>query len=452
VGVHDNFFALGGHSMSAMRLLGRVRSVLDAELSVRDVFDAPTVAGLAAKLGDSPARTPRLEPSTEEWSVRPVSPAQLAQWTRLRRTPAFDHALLLRWPGADPDALVAAVHDVVGRHEPLRTVVGEIDGEPRQRLTAGIDVGRERCADIDGRANRLARKTPRAPFEATLLTDGDEHALLLAMHYLAVDEWSVVPLIGDLATAYAAHVAREAPHWPPLLVRYVDYAAWAAELDTDADFWRRTLAGADLAPTAGHAADHVEFVLDELLHEGIDRLAGATGTSMFMVLQAALAVALGGGDLPVGTMVAGRDDDRLADLVGPFLSTVVLRTDASGDPTFAELLGRVRAANLDALAHRAVPLEQIGGHPRVMVVHHEAAELDTPFRAVSTGSADAELTLNFYEPRGGGPVHGELGYATDRHDQAAATVLVEVLRTVLEAVVADADLTVSALIKRSETR
>uniref|UniRef100_UPI000564CD5E condensation domain-containing protein n=1 Tax=Streptomyces exfoliatus TaxID=1905 RepID=UPI000564CD5E len=321
-----------------------------------------------------------------------------------------------------------------------------------------------------------------------LLTGPDQaQAVLLAMHYLAVDEWSVVPLLRDLTTAYAARAAGRAPDWEPLPVTYADYTHWAREVLGDLDdpdsrggrqlaYWRRTLREAprELAlpadvpdpgtdGSAGRgAAGVVEFALDERLHADVDRLARATGTSMFMVLHSALAALLtahgAGTDLPVGTMVAGRTDDRLADLVGCFFQTVVLRTDTAGDPTFAELLARVRETTLGALDRQDVPFDAVvraaglrPEGPQVMVIHHEQADLDRleggvgALAAVPTGTTRAELTLSFYEPRGDGPVHCGLIHATGRIGAAKARRLAEELQTLLRTVTADAEQPLSEL-------
>lgn len=206
----------------------------------------------------------------------------------------------------------------------------------------------------------------------------------------------------------------------------------------------------------------VEFVLDERLHADIDRLARATGTSMFMVLHAALASLLtahgAGTDLPIGTMVAGRTDDQLADLVGCFFNTVVLRTDTAGDPTFAELLTRVRETTLSALDRQDVPFDEVveaaglrPEGPQVMVIHHEQADLERleggvgDLVAVPTGSTRAELTLSFYEPRGDGPVHCGLIHATDRLGPAKAHRLAEELTTLLRTVTDDSGQPLSQL-------
>ncbi|MGA5063903.1 amino acid adenylation domain-containing protein [Streptomyces exfoliatus] len=494
VGVHDSFFALGGHSMASMRLLGRIRAEFGVELSIRDVFDALTVAGIAGKLdGASAARPPlrAVEGPAAEGTDLPAAPVQRWQWQAYRRSPGFDHALVLRSPGGlDAAALAAALADVTARHEPLRTAFAERTGDLVRRIVAAPTLAVERCADLDARLAELAASAPdlerEAPLRTHLLTGPDgAQAVLLTPHYLAVDEWSVVPLFRDLTTAYGARTAGRAPDWRPLPVTYGDYARWAREVlgdpaDPDSRggrqlaYWRRTLEdaprelalptepGAITAQGGRRAAGVVEFVLDERLHADVDRLARATGTSMFMVLHATLAALLtahgSGTDLPIGTMVAGRDDDQLADLVGCFLNTVVLRTDTAGDPTFTELLTRVRETTLSALDRQDVPFDEVvraaglrPEGPQVMVIHHEQADLERleggmgTLLTVPTGATRADLTLGFHEPRGEGPVHCGLIHATDRLGPAKARALAEEFRTLLRAVTADPEQPLSQL-------
>ncbi|MFB7588631.1 amino acid adenylation domain-containing protein [Streptomyces sp. NPDC056169] len=507
VGVHDSFFALGGHSMASMRLLGRIRTEFGVELSIRDVFDALTVAGIAGKLDGATAARPALRPAdpahdaAADGTDLPVAPVQQWQWDAYRRGPGFDHALVLRSPGGlDADALAAALADVTARHEPLRTAFTEQrDGTVLRRAAEAPALASEHCADLDARLAELAGQTPDLEREPALRvrlltgTDGTQ-AVLLTMHYLAVDEWSVVPLLRDLTTAYGERTAGRAPGWEPLPVTYADYTRWAREVLGDLDdpdsrggrqlaYWRRTLRqaprelalpadvpapGAD-GRTGRGAAGVVEFVLDERLHADVDRLAQATGTSMFMVLHSALAALLtahgAGTDLPIGTMVAGRTDDRLADLVGCFFNTVLLRTDTAGDPTFAELLARVRETTLGALDRQDVPFDAVvraaglrPAGPQVMVIHHEQADLDPlqggvgALQAVPTGTARAELTLSFYEPRGDGPVHCGLVHAHERIGAAKARRLAEELQTLLRTVTADSEQPLSELYHVTSTR
>ncbi|MFD3699421.1 amino acid adenylation domain-containing protein [Streptomyces sp. NPDC058646] len=487
VGIHDNFFALGGHSMASMRLLGRIRAEFGAELSIRDVFDALTVAGIEGKLTGAESARPALHPAAERPDAPLAAPVQRWHWDAFGRHGGFDHALVLRSPGGlDADALSAALADVAARHEPLRTAFTEVDGALHHRTAEAPALTRETCEDLERRLAELAAGAPRpdraAPLAAHLLTaPGGQQALLLTMHYLVVDEWSVVPLLRDLTAAYAARTDGRAPAWQPLPVSYGDYARWAREVLGDLDdpdtrggrqlaWWRETLKDvpaalalpADGPRSSSAGADHVGFVLDEQLHAAVDDLARATGTSMFMVLHSALAAVLtahgAGTDLPIGTMVAGRTDDQLADLVGCFFNTVVLRTDTAGDPTFAELLARVRETTLSALDRQEVPFEEVvratglpPQGPQVMVIHHEQADLEQleggigSLDAVPTGSTRAQLTLSFYEPQGDGPVHCGLIHATDLLGTAKARRLADELQRLLRTVAADPEQPLSEL-------
>jgi amino acid adenylation domain-containing protein/non-ribosomal peptide synthase protein (TIGR01720 family) len=384
VGVHDNFFALGGHSMAAMRLVGRVRAVFGVDVTIRDIFDAPTVVALAAVLSSSAAARPELVGRGLSGLSAPVQ----EQW---RDRPGDDHVFTIRWPSHD--ALRAAVADVVARHEPLQG----------------------------------------AGFHASW----DEDALTLRMSYEAVDEWSVVPLFGDLHTAYQARLAGVAPSWPPLPVTYSDYAAWSTELlssvrDRQLAFWRARLSDVDwTTKSADPAAEFVPLVLPPELHASIDALATRTGTSMFMVLQAALATVLGG-EVPIGTLVAGRNDEQLTDLVGCFFNTIVLRTRAL--PEFEDTLAEIREHNLDALDNQDLPYSELADRaPAVMLIHHEQASLATEdIEAVPTGTLASELTLAFYEPPAGQPVHCYLHYRTASYDRPAVEFLTARLIEILK--------------------
>ncbi|MFD7287024.1 amino acid adenylation domain-containing protein [Streptomyces sp. NPDC059863] len=494
VGIHDNFFALGGHSMASMRLLARIRAEFGVELSIRDVFDALTIAGLEGKLKGAATARPALRPAEDRGRSRTAAPVQRWQWDAHRRNPGFDHALVLRSSGGlDVDALSAALADVAARHEPLRTAFTERDGALHHQVAEPPALIREECEDLEARLAELAAGAPEpareAPLGAHLLTaPTGQQALLLTMHYLAVDEWSVVPLFRDLTAAYAARQEGRAPAWRPLPVSYTDYAQWAREVLGDLDdpdsrggrqlaYWRETLKDVPAEPalptdgarSSSPGAGHVGFVLDERMHAAVDDLARATGTSMFMVLHSALATLLtahgAGTDLPIGTMVAGRTDDQLTDLVGCFFNTVVLRTDVAGDPTFTELLSRVRETTLSALDRQDVPFEEVvrttglpPEGPRVMVIHHEQADLAGleggvgSLDAVPTGSTRARLTLSFYEPRGDGPVHCGLMYATDLLGTAKARRLADELQRLLRTVVADPEQPLSELFTALSTR
>ncbi|MET4612838.1 amino acid adenylation domain-containing protein/non-ribosomal peptide synthase protein (TIGR01720 family) [Rhodococcus sp. PvR044] len=483
VGVHDNFFDLGGHSMASMQLVGRVRAELGAQLSIREVFDAPTVAELAELTeADTGEGRPALIAGVPRDGAAPLSPPQRRQWRMYRESPTASHALSL-YPERrlDAESLALALDDVVSRHEPLRTVFFERDGEvfgqeavrPQVEL---VDIG---DGDLHARVFELAQQpmdlTEEAPLRVQLVEDASgRQALLLVMHYLAVDEWSVVPLLGELLAGYLARQAGHSPDLPQLPVTYGDYELWSRQVlgdpadessrhATQLAYWRQRLSGVPEAlampgerPGGPRRGDVVPLPIDESLHREIDALARRTGTSMFMVLQSALAVALTeagvGEDLPIGALVAGRTEEALSGLIGCFFNTVVLRTDTSGEPTFAELLARVRESNLSALEHQDVGFDDVatdlGGdalRPQVMIVHHEQArlgEVDGVFGGllpVPVGEPVSDLTLSFYEPVGEGPVHAYLGYRAHVLDPAIVSVLADRLLAVLAVACADAD-------------
>ncbi|WP_155373909.1 non-ribosomal peptide synthetase [Catellatospora vulcania] len=500
VGVHDNFFHLGGHSMASMRLIGRVRTALGADLAIRDVFDAPTVAELAERLdrtiaADRPQLVRAASADTGQGGAAGLAdrlaPVQLHPW-RLHRAvdqPGWDIAFAVPASELDVVALETALRDVITRHQPLHTVTGS-DGTLHSALGQRVlepvaDDGTPLAQRLDALARETVDLTAQPPLRARLVIGADEHgtpqrALLLTTHHLGVDEWSVVPLLRDLATAYAARGNGVAPAWEPLPVDYADYTRWAyALLGEPQDpasrharqlaYWSQTLAGLpDLDLPADRArngvvsrrGETVEFLLDADLHRGVDELARRTGTSMFMVVQAAFATLLTGygcgTDLPIGSLVAGRTEEALTDLAGCLYNTVIMRTDTSGDPTFTGLLDRVRATDLAALDHQDVPFAAVLDAvapgldgPRVMVVHHEEAHLGDGvlrFDQIPTGTVRAELTVSFYEPAGDTPVHVELEYATACFDRATAQRIAADLVCVLTAAVERPELTLSGLV------
>ncbi|MGW5049626.1 amino acid adenylation domain-containing protein [Actinokineospora sp. NPDC004072] len=420
VGVRDGFFDLGGHSMAAMRLLSRIRATLGVDLSIRDVFDAPSVAALAERLAGATAARPPLV-ATGITGPRPLAPVQRLHLGGDR----YDHTLLLRLPEPfDVPALRAALADVAARHAPLRTSVDATGQTPCDPPELEIALGADPAA--------TARAAVTTPWRPVLVA---EDALLLLLRYTVVDEWSVVPLVRDVGTAYTARRSGSAPAWAPLPVSYGDYTDWALRVAADPAqlaYWRRELAG---LPDAGLATgqrrgsgDAVAFALPADLRADLDRLAAATGTSLFMLLHTAFATLAArhgaGTDLGITAQVAGRGDDQLLDLVGSFANHVVLRVDAAGD--FPDVLARVRAATLRALEHQDVPLTDVLAdlglpRPRLAVVHHEqtvlGGEAGARVDALPTGVVHADLTLSGYETPAGQPVPCYLEYADDLFDR-----------------------------------
>ncbi|MFI9387082.1 amino acid adenylation domain-containing protein [Kutzneria sp. NPDC052558] len=481
VGVDDDFFELGGHSLLATKLVSRVRAAFDAEMPIRAVFEAPTVAGLAQRLADGGTARTALVPQVRPERM-PLSFAQRRLWFLHRLegpSPTYNIPLVLRLSGAlDRAAFVAAVNDVVQRHESLRTVFPNVDGDPYQALT---DAPAHVEFTVDGDLESLARYGfdlgAEAPLRVTVISQGDEHTVLILTHHIASDGWSAAPLVRDLSAAYATRRQGQPPAWSPLPVQYADYTLWQRDLldrigDEQIQFWRDTLSGAPEAlelPTdrprpqvLTHRGDSYVLHLDVDLHRALADTARRTGATLFMVLHAAFAALLtrhgAGADVPIGTPVAGRLDAALEDLVGFFVNTVVLRTDTSADPTFAELVARVRQADLAALAHQDVPFERLveALNPPRSLAHHplfqvlltlqntEDGELTLPGLAVrvediGTGVAKSDLSLSLREYPDIGGIDGVLGYAVDLFDAATIEAMADRFVRLLTAVTANPD-------------
>ncbi|MGK5496592.1 amino acid adenylation domain-containing protein [Streptomyces sp. URMC 125] len=484
VGIDADFFGLGGHSLLATRLVSRIRSRLGAEVGVRVLFEAPTVAALAARLDGARPQRPPLGPR-DRGDLVPLSYAQSRLWFLHRLegpSPTYNIVRGLRLSGPlDVPALRAALADVVARHEALRTVLPETAGEPVQRILAPFrpDLHEVRVdpADLDEAVGTAVRHAfdlaTEPPLRATLFVLGPEtHLLLLLLHHVAGDGWSMRPLEQDLAEAYAARHTGAAPDRAPLPVQYADYTLWQRELLGDESddgslisrqlaYWRETLA--DLPEQIPLPADRprpeqlsfrgaeaaVEIGAD--LHRRLAAFAAEHKASLFMVLHAGLAALLArmgaGTDVPVGTPVAGRTDEALEDLVGFFVNTLVLRTDVSGDPDFATLLERVRETDLAAYAHQDVPFERLvevlnperslARQPMFQVLlalqNMERSDLRLPgLRAevVAPGAGVAKFDLSFalrelrdaYRNPGG--ITGVVEYSTDLFDAATVDSLI----------------------------
>ncbi|MFI1338495.1 amino acid adenylation domain-containing protein, partial [Streptomyces sp. NPDC020845] len=420
----------------------------------------------------------------------------------------YNVPLSLRLRGRlDVGALRLAVGDVVRRHESLRTVFPQVDGQPFQRIVeAGVAVPSFEVVDVVGvgegeLAGLLVREAGAGfdlscdlPLRVRLFVLGaDEFVLLVVVHHIAADGWSMAPFARDLSLAYAARVAGGVPGWEPLEVQYADYTLWQREVlgsEDDPDsvisrqlaYWTAALVGVPeqlelpvdrpRPAVASHVGGSVTVRVPAGVHGRLVELAQGSGASVFMVVQAALAVSLmrmgAGCDIPIGTAVAGRTDDALDDLVGFFVNTLVLRTDVSGDPTFRELVERVRETDLAAYAHQDVPFERLvevlnpqrsmARHPLFQVMlsfqNNTRPDLTMPgleitHQPLQDVSARFDLTLNLGEHRAedGAPngMTGRLDYRTDLFDQTTIEAMAARFVRVLEAIAADPDVPVGRI-------
>ncbi|BCK68038.1 hypothetical protein Srufu_019910 [Streptomyces libani subsp. rufus] len=508
VGVEDSFFDLGGHSLLTTRLVSRIRSALGVEVPIAAVFEAPTVAGLATRLTDNGRTRTALAPMPRP-DVVPLSFAQRRLWFLHKlegRTATYNMPLALRLTGGvNAEALRSALRDLVGRHESLRTVFPEVDGEPHQLVLdeQGVEPDWERRSVTEEELPKALEEAARygfdlsseIPVRAWLFEVGPQDSvLMLLVHHIAGDGWSMGPLARDVVAAYTARAQGTGPQWSELPVQYADYTLWHRELlgdESDPEsiysqqvgYWRRQLAGLPEQVTfptdrprpavASYEGTHLGFEMDADLHQRLVRLARRSNTTVFMVLQAGMAALLtrlgAGTDIALGSGVAGRTDEALDDLVGLFVNTFVLRTDTSGDPGFEELLGRVREASLAAYAHQDVPFEHLvellnpqrstSHHPlfQVALVLQNAPEgdFDLPDLRVShedvgIGRSRFDMLLSLAERAGEQGVTGTIEYSTDLFDRSTVEGLLARWVRLLEQVVADASLPIGRVELLSE--
>ncbi|QHN36337.1 amino acid adenylation domain-containing protein [Gordonia pseudamarae] len=398
VSVTESFFDLGGNSLSAMRLAARAGEALGVTVSVRDVFEAPSVRELAAasaRLGTGLAPIVAISPRPQHI---PLSFAQQRMWFLNRfdpGLPTYNIPAVLRITGRlDVAALRTAVVDVVRRHEVLRTTFPAVDGEPYQLIDSPESVDKHLDWAITGSPTDIEHAvttgfdvTTQWPLRVRVLhtpsdSGPDEYVLALVAHHIAADGESRIPLVRDIVTAYAARSVGRTPEFTPLEVQFADYAIWQRENFGSADdpesllgrqlaYWTQQLAGlpdvlelpADRPRpvVAGHHGGRVDLVVPGSVVGAVDILAAQHNATPFMVLHAALSVLLARlgstEDVAVGASVAGRGQAVLDPLVGMFVNTLVLRARIDPGESFTELLTRVRRDDLDAFAHADVPFE-----------------------------------------------------------------------------------------------
>ncbi len=406
--VRDNFFAIGGHSLVATQVNSRLRDAFQVELPLRNIFEFPTIAGLAEKVemalaAKAECLIPPLLPAPRDQDL-PLSFAQERLWFLDQLTSggaSYNIAEAYRLSGPlNLAALEQSLNEVVRRHEVLRTTFATVDARPVQviapelRLSLPVvdlpvvDLKDLSEAERESAAERFAAREARRPFDlahgpllrATLLRlNEEEHVVLLTVHHIVSDDWSTFVYLREIAILYDAFIEGRSSPLPELPVQYADYACWQRQwlqgdaLETQRSYWKRRLAG--LPPNLDLPTDRprpafqssrgasLPFVLPERLSAALSELSRREGATLFMTLLAAFQTLLyrytGQDDICVGSPVSNRNRSELEGLIGFFVNTLALRADLSGNPSFREFLRRVRETALGAYAHQDMPFEKL---------------------------------------------------------------------------------------------
>ncbi len=504
VGRNDSFFDLGGHSLLATKVASRVRQVLRTEISLRNLFDRPTIAALAETLdapGGASQAAPAIRPVARSGEL-PLSFAQQRLWFLDQLdpgNPAYNISSALRLRGSlRVSVLAAALREVVRRHESLRTLFPAEKGEARQRIGPAMHLPLPvadlsavppglRAAEtrrlIDGESYRRF-DLARGPLVRPLLLrlDPEEHAFVFTLHHIVGDAWSSEVLVREVAALYEAFLAGRPSPLPELPVQYADFASWQREwlqgefLDEQLRYWKQQLTGAPAvleipadrprpAVPSGRGG-HVYLQLGRPLTAALKAVGRREGATLFMVVTAAYKALLGyltgRHDIVVGTDIANRHRLETEGLVGFFINQLVLRTDLSGSPTFRELLARVRETALGAYAHQDLPFERLLDllqterslrvaplfqtklfFQNVPAQSIHLSGLDLAPLEPGSGGAKLDLTLAFWETPDG--LRGWANYSTDLFDAATVSRLLALFEELLNRIAEDADLGIDDL-------
>jgi amino acid adenylation domain-containing protein/non-ribosomal peptide synthase protein (TIGR01720 family) len=501
VGIEDNFFTLGGHSLLAMQVMARVRESFSVELPLRSLFEVSTVRALAGQIEQARhaeqgwISVPLVARPVDQRSA-PLSFGQERLWflEQLEVLGSTYHApIALRLRGQlDEQALSRSVAELIRRHEILRTrIVMSAEGQGLQVIDVPGEFSLHSvsvCTEAEAHALIESEALRRFDLSQVLLRvclvrlGPEDHVLLLVMHHLICDGWSLSVLMREWVALYQAYREGRPSPLPELEVQYADYALWQRKwlqgtvLDRQLTYWREQLSEMPAAlelPTdrlrpgtpSFKGAQH-GFTISKECVRGLSELSRREGVTLYMVLLAALQVVLGRwsgqSDVAVGSPIAGRTYRKTEGLIGFFVNTLVLRTDLSGDPTFAELLGRVKEVALGAYAHQELPFEKLVAELQPQrdlsrqalyqvtftfqnfpQQRFELGELQiTPFPC---GRPSIPFDLSWYASETPGGLQGVVEYATDLFDASTVEHLVESFECLLTAVVQNAEQRISQL-------
>jgi amino acid adenylation domain-containing protein len=506
VGIHDDFFELGGHSLLATRVTSRLRSQLGCEFPLRILFEKPTVAELAefveATIHAPRLRTLRIEPASRAEQLA-LSLAQQQLWLIDQLDPgnvAYNVSFLMRLAGPlDAVALHESLREIVRRHESLRTTFAVMDGQPVQVIAPTlllplprVDLRQLAETERQAKARQLAQEEARRPFDlargplvrATLLQlDVEEHILLLSMHHVVTDAWSMGVFARELGTLYEAYLGGKPSPLAPLPIQYADFAVWqrkwlqSQESDAQLAYWKRQLADAPAvlmlptdrprSPIQTWSGTRQSWALAPSLSQAIQELSRQEGCSLFMTMLAAFKALLyhytRQTDIIIGSPVANRNRAETEEMIGFFVNTLVLRTNLAGNPTFRELLARVRETVLTAFAHQDLSFQRLvetlwpergrSYNPFFLIMFdlHNVPSLQPALPGLKvtatemdTGTAQFDFSLEIQEAGQG--LIGHVEYNTDLFDAATITRIMAHYNALLENTVAHPDQLLAALL------
>lgn len=467
ISIEDSFFDLGGHSLLASHLIAQIRDKWNKEISFSTVFNYPTIKELAVLIKEVS------ETSTEIVAVEDRASALLSY--EQHRLWFIDQ---MEGPSAtynipfeidlngklNKHALQVALDYVVKRHESLRTVFS-MDGETPVQHILPADQSPIRLEIVESNPEELASVVEEAkqfhfditkepPVKAVLFKVAeDKHVLLLLFHHIIADGWSLIPLTKELSKAYKNSLELTDITDEPLAIQYQDYVAWQQEqmgkssAEEELDYWKQQLIelpaetplpyDVQRPKTRENEGKHYPFIIDQQLQSAITNYAKENNVTTFMVLQASLTSVLfrlgSGVDIPIGTPIVGRNNQQLDDLIGFFVNTLVLRTDVSNNPTFHELVSRVKKTNVEAYDRQDIPFDKVveivnpersaSRHPlfQMMLILQNAPnpvvdipQVDSDMKVSGTGTAKFDLTFELWEqPNEAGALNGIIEYRTD---------------------------------------
>ena len=514
IGINDNFFELNGNSLRAAQIISRLNRTINVDLSIPDLFENPAIAKLAKYIpkmckkmhnADKKISELPIPPGNKETEILSLSSSQERLWFNEQLQPgnSADYISVgFRLSGElNPTALENSLNEIIKRHEVLRTTFPKSDGKPVQVISPSLTLSITRVNlydlsldELEAEIQQIATEEARKPFDlakgplfrATLLCmEDEEHILLLTMHHIISDGWSLGVLYRELSVLYENFSAGKSSQLPDIPIQYADYAMWEQKrlkkkfLESQYTYWEKQLSGN--LPIMELPSDKLRpairtfrgakyfFTLNKYLYNALCEFSRNEKCTLFMTLLAAYQILLyrytGQKDIIVGSPIANRNRSELKDLIGLFVNLLALRTDLSGNPGFRELLGRVRDVTVGAYAHQDLPFEKLveelqperdlSRNPLFQVILQVSPmqALELPGLSVSplefdTGTAQFDLAVHLYE--GDEELRGHFEYNTDLFDAPAINRMVKHFQTLLEGIVSNPEQCISDLPLLSE--